>query len=162
MFPLFSLLLINFSLVYTNTPAQKAFFVHCTLLYNFRHSFLLHYPFYASCSSLSAQITKYPMLLATSIVLKFDCRVTFIFSNFSDNMAGVTKKSTVGAIFESMDYGPAPESQKEANRWLDNHNRKFGHFVNGEWYHPEGRDYYTSKVIVNFIFRVYFTSFRHR
>lgn len=77
-------------------------------------------------------------------------------------MAGVTKKSTVGAIFESMDYGPAPESQKEANRWLDNHNRKFGHFVNGEWYHPEGRDYYTSKVIVNFIFRVYFTSFRHR
>ena len=61
-------------------------------------------------------------------------------------MAGVTKKSTVGAIFESMDYGPAPESQKEANRWFDNHNRKFGHFVNGEWYQPEGRDYYTSKV----------------
>ena len=64
-------------------------------------------------------------------------------------MAGVTKKSTVGAIFDSMDYGPAPESAKEANRWLDNHDRKFGHFVNGEWYHPEGRDYFTTKVFIS-------------
>ena len=64
-------------------------------------------------------------------------------------MAGVTKKSPVAEIFDSMDYGPAPESQNEANKWLDNHKRKFGHFVNGKWYEPEGREYYTSKAPMN-------------
>ena len=74
----------------------------------------------------------------------------FFFSFFSIfRMAGVTKKSPVAEIFDSMDYGPAPESQNEANKWLDNHKRKFGHFVNGKWYEPEGREYYTSKAPMN-------------
>ena len=152
MFPLFSLL--PFSLVYTNTPAQKAFFVHCTLLYNIS-------PFLSITLSLLCImfLSFCPNYEISHVTGNFHSSKNLIvdspsYFSISDNMAGVTKKSTVGAIFESMDYGPAPESQKEANRWLDNHNRKFGHFVNGEWYHPEGRDYYTSKVIFFFIVRL--------
>jgi aldehyde dehydrogenase (NAD+) len=40
---------------------------------------------------------------------------------------------TVKEIFETMEYGPAPESAAEANKWLDAHERKFGHFINGEF-----------------------------
>ncbi|MEP6067404.1 MAG: aldehyde dehydrogenase family protein [Paracoccaceae bacterium] len=38
---------------------------------------------------------------------------------------------TVKDIFESMEYGLAPESTTEAQSWLDSHNRKFGHFIDG-------------------------------
>ena len=41
--------------------------------------------------------------------------------------------SSVAEIFQTMDYGPAPESAKESLAWLDRHHRKFGHFINGEW-----------------------------
>ncbi|MDV7145783.1 aldehyde dehydrogenase family protein, partial [Tropicimonas sp. TH_r6] len=34
-------------------------------------------------------------------------------------------------IFESMDYGPAPESAAEAQAWLEARGRAFGHFING-------------------------------
>lgn len=37
----------------------------------------------------------------------------------------------VKEILETMEYGPAPESNSEANAWLDKHGRKFGHFING-------------------------------
>ncbi len=30
-----------------------------------------------------------------------------------------------------MEYGPAPENADIAHDWLDGHNRKFGHFING-------------------------------
>ncbi len=39
----------------------------------------------------------------------------------------------VKEIFETMEYGPAPESAKEANAWLDAHGRKFGQFIGGEF-----------------------------
>jgi len=56
------------------------------------------------------------------------------------------KTSEIEKIFNSMSYGPAPESPEVAFNWLDAHNRSFGHFINGEWYHPEGeRKRYTSK-----------------
>jgi aldehyde dehydrogenase (NAD+) len=32
-----------------------------------------------------------------------------------------------------MDYGPAPESTKEAQAWLESHGRRFGLFVDGAW-----------------------------
>ena len=32
-----------------------------------------------------------------------------------------------------MDYGPAPESQKEAQAWLDRRGRKFGLFIDNAW-----------------------------
>ncbi|MFL5580806.1 MAG: aldehyde dehydrogenase family protein [Gemmatimonadaceae bacterium] len=41
--------------------------------------------------------------------------------------------ATVAEIFESMEYGPAPESDKPALEWLARHEGGFGHFVNGRW-----------------------------
>ena len=38
---------------------------------------------------------------------------------------------SVTEIFESMDYGPAPESAQPANDWLDAHNRTFGFYIGG-------------------------------
>jgi aldehyde dehydrogenase (NAD+) len=35
-----------------------------------------------------------------------------------------------------MEYGPAPESDKEALGWLAKHERVFGHFVDGAWTDP--------------------------
>ncbi len=35
-----------------------------------------------------------------------------------------------------MDYGPAPESQKEAQAWLDGHQRTFGLFIDNAWSEP--------------------------
>src|SRR5690554_995847 len=39
-------------------------------------------------------------------------------------------------IFESMEYGPAPESPEVANAWLERHGRRFGHFVAGRFTKP--------------------------
>lgn len=40
---------------------------------------------------------------------------------------------TVQEIFDSMDYGPAPEDASEAFRWLDDHGCAFGHHIGGTW-----------------------------
>jgi aldehyde dehydrogenase (NAD+) len=42
----------------------------------------------------------------------------------------------IAQIFDSLDYGPAPEAPDQANAWLDSHGRKFGHFINGKWTKP--------------------------
>ena len=34
-------------------------------------------------------------------------------------MAGITNKSEVARIFETMEYGPAPESDGPAQKWLE-------------------------------------------
>ncbi len=44
-----------------------------------------------------------------------------------------SQRPTVAEIFETMEYGPAPESDALANEWLDRFDRKFGHYVGGEW-----------------------------
>ena len=36
-------------------------------------------------------------------------------------------------IYETMDYGTAPESAEEANAWLDKDDRVFGHFIDGKF-----------------------------
>lgn len=41
--------------------------------------------------------------------------------------------SSVMEKFESMQYGPAPEDASEVQRWLERHERRFGHFINGAW-----------------------------
>ena len=46
--------------------------------------------------------------------------------------------ATVADIFESLEYGPAPESSAAADKWLDEHDKAFGHFINGQWVKPEG------------------------
>jgi aldehyde dehydrogenase (NAD+) len=42
--------------------------------------------------------------------------------------------TTVAEIFETMEYGPAPESDSQAREWIREHgDGRFGHFVNGQW-----------------------------
>ena len=41
--------------------------------------------------------------------------------------------TTVSEIFETMDYGPAPESSAPAIEWLEEHGRQFGLFIGGRW-----------------------------
>jgi aldehyde dehydrogenase (NAD+) len=43
---------------------------------------------------------------------------------------------TVKEIFDTMSYGPAPESSAEANAWLDRHGRSFGHWIDGAFTRP--------------------------
>ncbi|MBV7408063.1 aldehyde dehydrogenase family protein [Maritimibacter sp. DP1N21-5] len=43
---------------------------------------------------------------------------------------------TIKEIFETMDYGHAPESAGEAMAWLDAHDRAFGLFIGGAWTKP--------------------------
>lgn len=40
---------------------------------------------------------------------------------------------TVKEIFETMDYGPAPESAADALAWIVDQGGRFGQFINGEW-----------------------------
>ncbi len=47
-------------------------------------------------------------------------------------------------LFESMQYGPAPESSAAAQAWLDDHNHKFGLFINNQWVTPSKAQYYPS------------------
>src|ERR1043166_8988781 len=39
--------------------------------------------------------------------------------------------TTVAEIFNTMEYGPAPESDKEVLSWLGKHERVFGHYIGG-------------------------------
>ena len=41
----------------------------------------------------------------------------------------LTPMATVAAIFETMEYGPAPESDGPARAWLSRHGATFGHFI---------------------------------
>lgn len=47
-------------------------------------------------------------------------------------------------IFKSMEYGKAPESPDAANAWLDEHQRKFGLFINNRWVTPPDISFYPS------------------
>jgi aldehyde dehydrogenase (NAD+) len=40
---------------------------------------------------------------------------------------------TINEILQNMDYGPAPESTKEAQAWLEQHGRTFGLFIDNTW-----------------------------
>jgi aldehyde dehydrogenase (NAD+) len=42
----------------------------------------------------------------------------------------------IASIFETLDYGPAPESPQPAFDWLAAHGGKFGHFIDGRWTSP--------------------------
>ena len=44
--------------------------------------------------------------------------------------------ASVAELFETMEYGPAPESDKEALAWLGKHERVFGHYIGGAWTEP--------------------------
>ncbi len=40
---------------------------------------------------------------------------------------------TVAELFQTLDYGSAPESDSEAVTWLERHKRKFDLFIGGKW-----------------------------
>ena len=40
---------------------------------------------------------------------------------------------TIKEILQTMDYGPALETTKEAHAWLDGHGRRFGLFIDNAW-----------------------------
>src|SRR6202453_1752740 len=43
---------------------------------------------------------------------------------------------SIAEKFLTMEYGSAPEDPKEALLWLDQHHRRFGHFIAGAWRQP--------------------------
>ncbi len=50
----------------------------------------------------------------------------------------------VKSIYESMEYGPAPESSSAAVEWLEKHHRKFNLFIDGKWPPPTSAKYFES------------------
>jgi aldehyde dehydrogenase (NAD+) len=53
--------------------------------------------------------------------------------------------SSIAKIFETMEYGPAPESAGPVEQWLDRHGRVFNHLIGGEWTEPgDGEHFATS------------------
>ena len=48
--------------------------------------------------------------------------------------------TSIREAFETMAWGPAPESPASAEAWLEQHGRAFGHFIGGAWVEPgDGR-----------------------
>lgn len=58
---------------------------------------------------------------------------------------GIAGPVSVRDVFGSLEYGPAPEADNVAQAWLDAHGRSLGHFVDGKWLKPEGRQTYITK-----------------
>ena len=58
---------------------------------------------------------------------------------------------TIKEIFDTMDYGPAPENAADALAWLVDQGSRFGHFINGTFTEPgdgfESRNPATSEVL---------------
>lgn len=46
---------------------------------------------------------------------------------------------TLSTLFETMEYGPAPESPAAAHAWLDQHNRSFKQFIGNAWTEPASK-----------------------
>ncbi len=47
-------------------------------------------------------------------------------------------------IYDTMEYGPAPESRAAADEWLKAHKSEFQLFINGEWEKPKSGKYFES------------------
>ena len=53
--------------------------------------------------------------------------------------------TSVAEKFRSMEYGAAPEDPANSLKWLDEHRRRFGHFIGGKWKPPaQGRYFETA------------------
>lgn len=48
----------------------------------------------------------------------------------------------LAALIETLDYGPAPESEAKAREWLKSHEGKFSHSINGRWQLPREGKYF--------------------
>jgi len=47
-------------------------------------------------------------------------------------------------LFETLDYGPAPESPDVARQWLQDRGGMLDHFIGGEWVTPDSGEYFAS------------------
>ena len=47
-------------------------------------------------------------------------------------------------IFETLDYGPAPESPDLARQWLLERGNMLDHFIGGQWATPDSGEYFAS------------------
>jgi aldehyde dehydrogenase (NAD+) len=52
--------------------------------------------------------------------------------------------SRIAEIFETMEYGPAPESTSPARAWLEQRGGVLGHFIDGAWTEPAGETFESS------------------
>ncbi|HEX6798796.1 MAG TPA: aldehyde dehydrogenase family protein, partial [Ktedonobacterales bacterium] len=59
-------------------------------------------------------------------------------------MTTIHSQPTVAEIFETMVYGPAPESPAPANAWLDAHRPRLGLFIGGQFRAPQSGEYFPS------------------
>src|SRR5947208_16248117 len=50
--------------------------------------------------------------------------------------------TTVSEIFRTMEYGPAPESDKQARDWLAKHGAEFELFAGGSWVKPASGEWF--------------------
>lgn len=50
----------------------------------------------------------------------------------------------IQSIYETMEYGPAPESRDAADQWLKSHDHQFQLFIGGEWQAPKTGKYFDS------------------
>lgn len=51
-------------------------------------------------------------------------------------------KVKLSTLMETLDYGPAPESETLTREWLKSHRSKFGHYINGVWQPPKNGGYF--------------------
>ncbi len=52
---------------------------------------------------------------------------------------------SIAEIFDSMAYGPAPESRAEVDRWLEQRQKRFGCFIGGQWTPIDDKTLFTSR-----------------
>ncbi|NND43799.1 MAG: aldehyde dehydrogenase family protein [Xanthomonadales bacterium] len=52
---------------------------------------------------------------------------------------------SIKEIFASMEYGPAPESTEQAEKWLAERHHKLNHFIGGKWVGPSSNDYFETQ-----------------
>ena len=53
-------------------------------------------------------------------------------------------RDTIREAFDSMSWGPAPETASPAHAWLERHGRRLGHFIGGEFVAPNGGEWFPS------------------
>jgi aldehyde dehydrogenase (NAD+) len=51
---------------------------------------------------------------------------------------------SIKEIFSTMEYGCAPESTQVCQQWLDNKNKTFDHYIDGQWQKPRSAQYFNS------------------
>ncbi len=51
-------------------------------------------------------------------------------------------KQKLSTLIESLDYGPAPESEALTREWLTSHGSKFSHCIDGAWQPPKNGGYF--------------------